>query len=597
MRIRTILTAAAVALAVALPVAGTAASPATATGSTTAGTGARADLVLRHGAVETGTGRRAQAVAVRDGRIVYVGSDAGVRRFIGRATEVVDLRGRTLMPGIQDGHAHLSPQLPTCDLEYAFLTVAETRARIQDCLDAEPGKGPNDWLSVVNWDLPGMKPAGTVPSKALLDALDTDRPIFVFSDDGHNALTNSRGLAVAGITKDTPDPKGGVIVRDPAGEPTGYLKEDTAIGLVTSKIPPAPLAERVEGLRRTLAYVTARGLTAYQPQLLEESDLQAWKYLADRHELPGRVRASLALDANEAYADLPGTLRELRRLKRTYEGPGFKITTVGEIFADGVIEYPNQTARLLAPYRVKNKHGKWVPGPTKGPLRVPQAHLNRVVAALDKAGWQVHIHAIGDGAAREALNAFAYARRHNDNRRIPGIIAHDQLVAPSDYARFRRLNVVAAISTEWAEKDPYTMDALKPYIGVERWKRMYPWRSMLRAGARLANGSDFPVQDLNPMAQLQVAVTRVAPETNGVRRYEGPLNARERISLTDAIRIHTADTAYLLGLQRRTGTLAVGKQLDAIILSGDLRRTPIRKVRTLQVRATYVGGVLRAGRP
>ncbi len=590
MRIRTTLTSAALAAAVALPITAATAAPA-APAAPRAGTRA-ADLVLRHGEVETGTGGRAQAVAVRHGRIVYVGSDAGVRPFVGKGTKVVNLHGRTLMPGIEDGHMHLSPQLPQCDLNYAYLTVAQTQAEIQKCIDADAAKGKtsNDWLTVVNWDLQGMKPAGTVPTKAMLDALDTDRPIFVFSDDGHNALVNSRGLEIAGITKNTPNPSGGVIVRDGSGNPTGYLKEDSAIGLVTGKIPPAPLAERVAGLRKTLAYVASKGVTAYQPQLLDETDLQAWKYLADRHQLPARVHGSLALDANAAYADLPGTLRELRRLKKKYQGPGFRITTVGEIFADGVIEYPNQTARLLKPYLVKNSHGKWVPGPTRGPLRTPQSHLNKVVAALDKAGWQVHIHAIGDGAAREALNAFAYARKHNHNSKQRGIIAHDQLVAPSDYKRYKLLNVTAAISTEWAEKDPYTMDALKPYIGVRRWKRLYPWHSMLEAGARLANGSDFPVQDLNPMAQLQMAVTRVAPVTDGVKRYEGPLNAKERVSLTDAIRIHTINTAKLLGIAGRTGSLTVGKQFDAIVLSGDLRRTPIRKVMNLKVRATYLGG-------
>ncbi|MEO3785738.1 amidohydrolase [Actinocorallia sp. B10E7] len=587
MRIRTTLTGGAM-LALGLTTPATAASTATA-----------ADLVLRHGSVEVGkAGRRAQAVAVRKGVIVYVGTNAGVKKYIGKKTKVVNLRGRTLMPGIQDGHVHLTPKLAVCDLNYQYLTVPETQALIQKCLDDDKAKGKTDkdWLTVLNWDLPGMKPAGTVPDKAILDALNTGRPIYVFSDDGHNALVNSRALELAGITKATKDPEGGVIVRDANGEPTGYLKEDTAIDLVRTKIPPAPLAERVEGLRTTLAHVTANGLTAYQPQMLTESDLQAWKYLADRRELPGRVVGSLGLDANAAYADLPGTLKRIKALKKKYEGPNFKINAVGEIFVDGVIEYPNQTALLLKPYLVKNSKGKWVPGKTRGPVRITQARLNKVVAALDKARWQIHAHAIGDGAVREALNAYAYARDKNGSHGQRHLIAHAQLVDPADYKRFKRLNVTASIATQWAEKDPYTMDALKPFIGVKRWKRLYPWHSLLKADARLANGSDFPVDALNPMRQLEAAVTRTAESTEGNKNYKGPLNAAERITLSQAIQIHTFNTAYLLGLEKKTGSIEVGRRFDVIVLSGNLRKVKITKIGDLTVKATLVGGELKAGK-
>lgn len=552
----------------------------------------KADLVMRHGSVELPSGKQAQAVAVRNGTIVFIGSDSDVRRYVGAKTKVVNLRGRTLMPGIEDGHIHLGPNLPVCDLEYAPLTVPELQTRLRSCLTDEKaaGKTDRDWMKVVNWDMTMMKPAGLVPTKAILDALDTARPIFVFSADGHNALVNSRALALAGITKDTPNPTGGVIVRDAAGEPTGYLKEDTAIGLVAGKIPPAPLAERVQGLRDTLAYVTSKGLTAYAPQMLEETDLQAWKYLADRHELPGLVRGSLNLDANEASADLPGTIATFKRLKRRYQGPNFKITTVGEIFVDGVIEYPNQTALLLKPYLVRNAKGHWVPGPTRGPVRITQKRLNKVVTRLDRAGIQVHLHSIGDGAVRESLNAVAHARRINGNQGPTHIIAHAQLVSPKDYSRFKKLRVAPAVATQWAERDPYTMDTLKPYIGTDRWKRLYPWRSLLDAGAAIANGSDFPVEDLSPMTQLEMAVTRTIQDAQGQKKYEPPLGADQRITLTEAIRIHTLNTATLLGLAKQTGSMTVGKRFDAIVLSGNLRKVAVRKISDLKVTRTYVAG-------
>lgn len=552
----------------------------------------KADLVMRHGSVELPSGKQAQAVAVRNGKIVFVGSDRDVRRFVGTRTKVVDLKGRTLMPGISDGHIHLAPNLPVCDLNYGAYTVSELQAKLATCVAEEEaaGKQDDDWMRVVNWDMTSMKPAGLVPTKAILDVLNTQRPIFVFSADGHNALVNSRGLQVAGINAATPNPQGGEIVRDGAGNPTGYLKEDTAIALVAAKIPPAPLAERVAGLRDTLAYASSKGLTSYQPQLLDETDLQAWKYLADRHELPALVRGSLSLDANEAAANLPATLKRIKHLRATYEGPNFRITSVGEIFVDGVIEYPNQTAQLLRPYRIKNAAGKWVPGPSRGPVRVKQKRLNRVIAALDKAGWQAHLHTIGDGAARQALDAVAHARKVNGRHGPRHIVAHAQLVAPADYRRFMKLNVTAAVATQWAEKDPYTMDTLKPYIGKERWNRLYPWGSLTKAGARLANGSDFPVEDLNPMLQLQMAVTRTIPNTGGVKKYAGPLGADQRLTLDQAIRIHTLNTAYLLGLEKKTGSLQVGKRFDAIVLSGNLRKVPVRKIGALTVLRTYSAG-------
>lgn len=544
-----------------------------------------ADTVLRHGKVMTvdAHDRVAQAVAIRKGKIVFVGSDAGAKAFVGKRTKVVDLEGKTAMPGLIDGHSHPlagGDILDDCDLGNGEGTIADMQKMIRACDAATPAKDENDWLEVSNWNPAGMKPTGTVVSRADLDAVSTTRPIIVSGSDGHNSWVNSRALAIAGITPATPNPPDGEIVRDPDGSARGLLK-DGASGLVNSKIPDKPVAEVLADARRGQAALNATGVTTAVDASSNENALKTWSTLAKSGDLTLRlssfVRVNNAQTPAQAWKYATG-------LKKRYSVPGSTVDGV-KIFLDGVIEHPAQTAALLAPY-LEQKDGRWVPSDNRGDLYFKPAALNAMVTKFDAKKWRIHMHAIGDGAVREGLDAVAAARRKNHSKpsTLNATIAHLQLVDPADYGRFRKLGVFASMQLQWAGLDVWTDEALKPYLGKQRQARMYPAASLIRAGAPFAQGSDWPVDALNPWLELQVANTRT------LVAKRGPLNRDQSIPLKTSIRAHTMGSARQLGIQRETGSLEVGKSADLIVLDRDLLRTKPTAVAATKIRRTYLRG-------
>lgn len=550
-----------------------------------------ADRVLTDGSIYTVDRDRpwARALAIDGGRIVYVGGSDGARRYIGPKTKVTDLDDRMVMPGLEDGHTHPSAAgevLSSCSLDYEPLTVADFQQRIQACLDATSDKEPDGWLEVSAWFAEETQPPGTVITKSALDALDTERPIVVYNADGHKSLTNSRGLELAGIDDDTPDPPGGVIDRDPSGEATGLLFE-TAQRLVASLVPDPTFAEELDYARIAIAEMTRNGITSGMDAAGGADALRVFDALRRKGELDVRLAVASVLDA-AAADELPSTLRRLRRLRDRYHSPRLWTDTV-KIFGDGVLEYPAQTAALLEPYLVE-EGGSWVPGPSSGELQVAPDAMRKIVKAVDRRGWQVHVHAIGDAAVREALDAFQAARRANDvsgwgNR---DTITHLQLVHPDDYARFERLRVIADMQMQWFQRDGYSVDAVESFIGPERFARMYPAGSLLDAGAKVSGASDWPVDPLAPFSSLERAVTRTADPWSGYP--DAPLNADEAISLRDAVRAYTINSAFQLGQERTNGSLEKGKQADLIVLDRNLFEVPIDDVGDTNVELTMVGG-------
>lgn len=544
-----------------------------------------ADTVLRHGRVLTvdARDRVAQAVAIRKGRIAYVGSDAGAKAYVGRRTKVVDLEGRTAMPGLIDGHSHPlagGDILDDCDLGNGESTIAELQKLIRACDAATPAKDENDWLQVSNWNPAGTKPTGTVVSRADLDAVSTTRPIIVSGSDGHNSWVNSRALAIAGITTATPNPADGEIVRDPDGSARGLLK-DGASALVERRIPAKPAAEVRADARRGERALNAAGITTAVDASSGEGALKTWKTLATRGDLTLRLSSFVRVDNDQTPAQ---AWKYATGLKKRYSVPGSTVDGV-KLFLDGVIEYPAQTAALLQPY-LEKQDGRWVAGSNRGDRYFTPSALNALVTRFDAKGWRIHMHAIGDGAVREGLNAVAAARRTNRTKpsALNATIAHLQLVDPADYARFRKLGVFASMQLQWAGLDVWTDEALKPYLGKERQARMYPARSLVRAGAPFAQGSDWPVDGLNPWLELQVATTRT------LVAKRGPLNPNQSIPLKTAIRAHTMGSARQLGIQRETGSLEVGKSADVIVLDRDLLKTKPTAVATTTIRRTYLRG-------
>ena len=290
-------------------------------------------------------------------------------------------------------------------------------------------------------------------------------------------------------------------------------------------------------------------------------------------------------------------LARIERLRSAHARPGTTIRTV-KMFFDGVIEHPTQTAALLEPYRVNKgtkRNPRWVPGKSRGPTYFRQGVANRAIAALDAAGWQVHVHAIGDRAVRSALDAFEAARRRRpdgDNRHT---ITHLELIHPRDFPRFRRLGVLASMQLQWAEQDSYTVDSLKPYVGARRWRYTYPAGTLNDAGARLCGGSDWPVDPLLPFRQIEMAVNRTADEV-----YEGyprPLFAQEGLSLRRSLTMHTRNSAFQLHQEQLSGRISEGLAADLIVLDRDVLGVPLKRVSKTEVALTMVGGrvVHRAG--
>lgn len=556
---------------------------------------AKADTVFKHGVVYTVTSKSTKsALAVRDGRIVFVGHSKGVKKYIGPDTDVVDLKGRMLMPGLEDHHIHAlsgGRNLLACSLGYAALTRDEMLTAIQGCLDDTSDKEPDGWLSVVSWNVQAMEPEGFVPSRQDLDTLDTDRPIIVNGSDGHASLANSRALDIAGITRDTPDPPDGRILRDANGDPTGVLA-DGAQGLVRQHIPPPTAEDNLAAFKAGTEALNEQGVTSIWTPDRTWATAEAARTLRDNGDLTVRTNlgywADGELTAQENLEQAEVMKAEFADDHLTPE-PGLALGTV-KLAADGINQYPAQTGAMLEPYRENigtDDDPLWVPSTNFGELYWPARMLYPLVQTFDAAGWQVHTHCVGDRCTRTALDAYEYALDRNgrsDNRHT---IVHIDLCHPSDYKRFKKLGVVASMSFQWAQRDPFFLDASRDYMGDERWRRQFPGGSLFRNGATIAAGSDWPVDPLNEWLAMELAVTRTGPLPG---KYSKPLNASEGIPLWEAIRANTLNSAYQMHQDDVTGSLERGKFADLIVLDQNILKVPIKRVSDTQVEMTMVGG-------
>jgi len=528
-----------------------------------------ADLVLRNGRIYTLDDARtwAEALAIDDGRIVFVGPDAGVDALVGPETRFVDLEGRMVLPGFHDSHVHPvsgGVELGQCNLN-GLATREGLYAAIEECAARTPDE---EWLAGGGWDLP-LFPNGN-PDRSDLDRLSPDQPAYLSSADGHSAWVNSRALDIAGIDATTPDPPNGRIERDPkTGEPTGTLRE-SASALVSKHLPPLGPEDYVEGLKRALRMANGFGITSLIEASARDRTLEAYAALARSGELTARVRVSLTVDESKDESQVD----ELIQMRARYQADGIR-ADAAKIFADGVIE--SGTAALLEPYLDFGHRGE---------LNFTPEVLDRIVSRLDKEGFQVHVHAIGDRAIRASLDAFEKARSANGQRDSRHHISHIELFHPDDIPRFRSLGVVANFQPLWAFADSYITDLTEPQLGPERSRWLYPIKSLKDSGAVLAAGSDWSVSSMNPLDAVQVAVTR-----RDLTAPPGPSwIPEERVDLDTILAAYTRGGAYLQHEEALTGSLEVGKRGDLIVLEKNLFDVPETEIHRVRVLLTLLDG-------
>ncbi|MER5499490.1 MULTISPECIES: amidohydrolase [unclassified Streptomyces] len=536
----------------------------------------KADLVFSQGPVHTGdpARTRASSLAVTGERISAVGHDE-VRELIGPKTEVVDLRGKLLLPGFQDSHIHAvygGLELAECDLsgtedagDYLRLVGEYARAR--------PGLA---WITGGGWSLDSFE--GGLPTRQLLDAVVPDRPVYLVNRDHHGAWANTRALELAGVDRDTPDPDDGRIEREADGTPSGVLQEG-ATGLVARLLPAKTAADRLDGLLRAQRLLHSLGITGWQDALLgvfngQPDPSDAYLTAAREGTLTARVNGALWWDRARGADQIPELVARREKLAHGR----FRAGSV-KIMQDGIAE--NFTAAMTAPYL----DGCGCATANSGLSFVDPVALCAYVTELDALDFQVHFHALGDRAVREALNAVEAARTANGRRATRHHLAHLQVVHPDDIPRFAELGAIANIQPLWASHEPQMDELTIPFLGPERAARQYPFGSLLRAGATLAAGSDWSVSSPDPLAGIHVAVNRMQPGATDGRVFL----PEQRLDLATAVASYTAGSAHVNGMDD-AGTLRPGHLADLVVLDRDVFTEPAEEIHAARVLQTYVGG-------
>jgi predicted amidohydrolase YtcJ len=536
----------------------------------------RADVVFRGGSVFHAKGHRStDSVAVAGGRIAAIGVEAD--ELVGPATEVVDLAGRLLVPGFQDAHVHPvggGIERLTCDL-----SPYDTEAGCLEAVGAYAKANPDrEFIVGGGWSMASFP--GGLPRRERLDEVVADRPVYLANRDHHGAWVNTRALELAGIDHDTPDPEFGRIERDPDGSPTGVLHEE-AMELVGNLLPTVTHEENIAGLLEAQSYLHSFGITAWQDALLgsfsEMTDASAaYVDCADDGRLTAKVVGALWW-VNTRGAE---QIDELVERRARYARDKFRPTSV-KIMQDGVCE--NFTAAMIDPYLGADGQAT----ANDGISMVAADELRGHVVELDRRGFQVHVHAIGDRAVREALDAFEAARTQNGEHDRRHHIAHIQVIHPDDVPRFAALGVTGNMQPLWACHEDQ-MDLLTiPFLGPERATWQYPFGGLRQAGARLCAGSDWPVSSPNPLWAIHVAVNRVSPAAVGEVRE--PLQPEQALDVETALQAYTEGSAFVNHLDD-TGRIEVGMAADLAVVDRDFLAGPADEIGDALVDATYVDG-------
>lgn len=520
------------------------------------------------------------AVLVSEGRITAVG-DAALELVhqnqmspTPEEINVVDLDGGFLMPAFGEGHAHpVFGGLEDCGPNVRACTrVAEIVAEVRRYAEANP---QDEWILGASYD-GSLTPGGLFDARWLDEAV-PDRPVMLRAWDYHTVWCNSLALERAGIDANTPQPELGDIPRRADGSPLGILREWGAIELVMAASPGHSLDERVEALRRATKHYAELGVTWVQDAWVEPADVEVYLEAARRGALSTRVNLALLADPRHFPESLPVMIEARARVERLGH-PRLTSHSV-KFFADGVVE--NETGALLEPYcSGLHEHGMLV---------WTAKHLAESVAAVEAAGFQPHIHAIGDAAVRRALEAIEYARKvHGPADRRP-VIAHVQIAAASDLARFQQLDVIAVMQPLWAQMDALMSVLTVPRLGLERTDRQYQMRTLTESGATLAFGSDWPCSSASPLEGIGVAVSRATLDGEPA----GGWTPEQRLDPETALAAYTSGVASQAGAEQTDapwGVIQVGASADLVWLATDPRKTSPAELPAIKIRATYLAG-------
>jgi len=505
----------------------------------------------------------AEAFAVRGDHVVAVGTNAEIRALATAETAVVDLKGRLVVPGFNDAHWHFTPMR---DVDLADSgTLTELQSRLTQFAKAHL---TSEWITGRGWgytDFPNR-----LPEKKYLDAIISDRPVFIWERDGHMGLANSKALAVAGITRLTPNPPEGRIERDSTGEPTGEVKE-AAVSLILRHIPPPTAAEDYDSLKQLMDLAASYGITSLQNATpgLEPDEMKAFERVLAEGNFKVRFYVAVPLEKNPSFEEL----KQFESLRDTYRGPMLKFGSAKALL-DGTVDA--KTAVMFDPY-------------VGGGVGIPmwtQAELNHSVALYDQHGFQILLHAIGDKAIHMALDSYEYAAKTNGTTGRRHRVEHVEVPALSDYPRFQQLGVIASTQALFANPDATTLDNYAVLLGPARASHANAFKLFDDAGAVQAFGSDFPVFSMEVLRGIYCAVTRITPEGTPA----GGWYPQNRISVEAALRHFTRDAAYASFEESRKGTLAAGKLADFVVLSEDIFSAPPERILKSKVLLTVMGG-------
>jgi predicted amidohydrolase YtcJ len=536
------------------------------------GSGPSADLVIVNARVfpADGSGSFAEALAIRGNQIMSVGSRVSIEALRGSGTRVIDARGAAVTPGFDDAHVHFlegSLSLDNVNLLDAE-QLEQIQRKIRDFAVANP-KAP--WVLGRGW-LYGAFPGG-MPTRQQLDALVPDRPAAMSCYDGHTLWVNSKALALAGITKDTPDPPNGSIVRDPkTGEPTGALKE-AAQSLVDGVIPKPSREEKLAAMKRGITEAHRFGVTGIQEAGVSIEDFSLFDALSRAGQLPLRAYVAMNVDSGWTIQDAD----RLDSLRKAHpDTPTLRLGMV-KLYADGVIEA--RTAYMLQPY---------ANAPTTGNPEMTPAEMARIVKLMDARGWQIEIHAIGDAGIRMALDAFEQAAAQNPApaRGRRHRLEHIEDVSAADIPRFGSLGVIASMQPFHASPNQNVLEVWAVNVGPERAARAWAWKSIHDAGGHLAFGTDWPVVGIDPRPGIHTALTRQTMQ--GLPA--GGFVPGQRLPLTTVIETYTMGSAYAAFAETRQGSLRPGMLADLAIWSGDIFAAPVDKVKDAEVMTTIFDG-------